>query len=445
MNNGKKVFTLGNRTTDLPVVVQKPSRTSSTRINEDIVDDYDPPMYGGGGYGGSGGGSAIYKLFVQPFVDVLRTFKFAAMQFSNSLRLMWKALTVFNGEEFEDEVSLYNEKRQAIDKQWEPLKKKISDQIGKTDPVFKMSVIGPEVFFADKAFRAGLEAGKPIAEILTATGWDQLKNNFKTDFDPNENLNKNSARMQKNQKRLLKKLNRLFFTSSESSASLYESDENEEEFLLKEQKAVEDLSPEEKIKKFMQVSGLQDQLDQTKIERSENILNTIPKLKKILLPLIYSSEILATKNFQEFSEAVKKIQSAGAKINVPLQKIEQEINANAEKLAVNEDFQAKVAGAKAAQKDKSDAKVDPKIALEKAKLATFNSVKEGLNQNIIQQLKEAIPKIEKILKENEMELDSETLSAMEKDKFDVVKRAAKVYKAFINSYKKIQENYSTAT
>lgn len=436
MKYEKKVSILGASDSSLPVMVQRPLRTSSVRINEDYSLSDTVSSIGPDGH------TKMYRLFVQPFADVFSSFKFMAMQFSNSLKLIWKIFTVFDPGEFEDEVDLYNERRQAINKSWEPLKKRIEEQLGRTDPIFKMSVLGPEVFLANKVFKTGIATGKPVIEILTATGWDQLENNFKTDFDPNENLTRNSARIQKNQKKLLKKLNRLFFTTTSNYSEFYESVDSDDNMLTEAEKLEDQMSDEEKVEKFMKVSGLQDELDKVKIERSENILEIIPKLKKILLPLNFSSEVLAAKNFEEFSEAIKKIQSAGGKVSVPIEKIRAEIEKGAQELMANEEFRknAKVPGS---EKDPaSAATAGSKALLEKARLAVFTRTKEDLNVNIVEQLTQAIQTIRKSL--INLELDDQTLSAMDKDEFEVVKRASKVYKDFADSYKKIVENFNSS-
>jgi hypothetical protein len=440
MSYEKKVSILGSSEQDLPIVVQESRSSSPLRMNEDYsLSDTMSPR-------GEGGHTQMYILFVQPFVDVLKNFKFAAMQFSNSLKLIWKIFTVFDKGEFEDEVDLYNERRQQINKQWQPLIAKAEAQLGRTDPFLKMSVLGPQVFFADKTFRAGLAAGKPIAEILTATGWDQLVNNFKTDFDPNENLNKNSARIQKNQKKIMKKLNRIFFTSSSQSERYYESSENQGDLMLEadgSEEESEKISPEESVKKFLQVSGLQDELDKTKIEKANNIVSTIPKIKKTILPLTFSSEILAAKNIEELKATVDKINRAGGNVKVNFSDIEKELAQGADSLAKQEDFRASFLKSSGKKNDaESELNVDENKILEKATNIVFTQTKESLNMNIMNQLRDALPVIEKSLKS--IEIDDETLEAMKKDQFEIVRRAEKVYSELINSYKKIVENLNSA-
>lgn len=433
----KKISILGSNKDQLPVTVQMSRLTSRQKINEDY--DLSSTM----SPRGEGGHTQMYLMFVQPFVDVLKSFKFAAMQFSNSLKLLWKIFTVFDPGEFEDEVDLYNERRQQINKQWQPLLDKAEQVMGRTDPLMKMSLLGPQVFLADKTFRAGLAAGKPIAEILTATGWDQLVNNFKTDFDPNENLNKNSARIQKNQKKILNKLNRIFFTSSSKSTTYYESRENDDE-IITEAEASSDpqkkMSPEESVKKFLEVSGLQAKFDDTKILNSNNILRTAPKLEKLMLPLNFSSDILASKNFEEFAAAVEKIKAAGGNIKVNLPEIKKELQNGAADLAKQENFRATFESPADKMKIEAvgDQKIDENEILEKAEAYVFTNSKESLNVQVMDQLRVAIPAIEKGL--NQIKQDPETVKAMEKDEFEVVKRAAEVYNDLMSSYKKIVEN-----
>lgn len=413
---------------------------------------------------GSRGGehTLVYQMFVQPFVNVIKSAKLLAMDLSNSIQLIYKAITVVDDDELEDALEEFNSKRQEINKDWKPLMDAADKAIGSLDPIYMMSLMGPTTFMSIKGFGAGLAAGQTIAEVLTATRWEKLVNNFTTKLDPSETLNKNSRKIQMLQKRTLKKLNRLFFIPSGGGDRYTESYKRINEQSLPEEK--EKMTEEEAVEKFAEITGIKKKLEELKIENSENLIVSVGRINEQIKPLTFTTSLLAASSLGELNSVIQEMNRGGIKTSVSLKQASESIKEKALELSKNPEFlksleSQNVTEAVETDEDKenlvepgknqklidpvkkevpTEPKVDPKKSYEFAEKAIFNSSKEAINMEIISQIKTSIPLLGRSMKD--LKIDDKIFSEMKKSKDPVVIRASRVYEELQISYKKITED-----
>lgn len=418
----------------------------------------------------------IYDAFVQPFVNVLKASKLLAMNVSNAVQTIFKIINIVDDDELEEVLEESNARRQEINKDWKPLMDEADRVLGSIDPIYMMSLVGPKTFMSIKGFGAGLAAGKTIAEVLTATRWEKIVNNFTTKLDPSETLNKNSKRILMLQKRTLKKLNKIFFVSTSSSTSYNESVNR---MLEQDSKSLSDRLPEESetmteeeaVEKFLEITGLKKQLDELRIENSENLIMTSQKIKEQIKPLTFATSLLAASDLKGLNEVVNEMRRGGIKASISLQKISEEVRGKAALLSKDPEFlktlsdqlvtesidsqannidksdskssaevQNPASGAKviAQNSDQKQDKIDPRKAYEAAEKAIFNASKEKINMEIIRQIKTSVPLVKKLI--DDLKIDDKILSEMKRSKDPVVIRATKIYEELQISYKKITED-----
>lgn len=377
----------------------------------------------------SGEHTLVYNMFVQPFVDVLKAAKLVAMDLSNSIQLAWNALTIVDQDDLIDEIENFNEKRQEINKDWEPLLKKVDQLIGSQDPIYKLSLLGPEAFYALEGLGVGLASGKTIAEILTAIRWEKLKDNFKTRLSPEENLTRNSRRIQILHKKMLRKLNKLFFIKSSNQRENIENDED----ILNEAVGEEQMTEKDAVDEFLRITGLKISLEEIKISNSENLITASKNINQKISPLLYASELLSATTIEDLVEVFKKMKSAGAQLNISIDNISRDIDTQTTKLLNNKDYIEKLKAEK----------IEENKIQETAKNTVFNASKEEINVKIIQEIKKMLPEIDKSILA--LGVDSDILGLMKKDSDSVVRTSANIYENLLNSYKDIKNNFKRST
>jgi hypothetical protein len=394
-------------------------------ISEDSFSDYVHAT------SSSGEHTLVYNMFVQPFIDVLKSAKLLAMDLSNSIQLAWSALTIVDADDLEEAIENFNEKRQEINKDWEPLLKKVNSLIGSQDPIYKLSLLGPEVFYGLEGLGVGLLGGKTIAEILTAIRWEKLKDNFKTRLSPDENLTRNSRRLQMLNRKMLRKLNSLFFIKSSHVRESAEPENITEAFDTPSQE--QPMTEKQAVDEFLRITGLNKSLEELKIANAENIIITANDLNQKIKPLLYASSILSAENLEQLLLVFSKMKSDGAVLNISPERISKDIDTQASLLLNNPKFLESV-------KSKGNPSIDEinKIAYN----AVFAASKESINLKIISEITNITPVIDSAIKS--LKIDNDILSLMKNDKESVVKMSAKIYEELLNSYKNIKADLSKA-
>jgi len=389
-------------------------------INEDSYSDYVHSTSSTGDH------TLVYTMFVQPFIDVLKSAKLLAMDLSNSIQLAWSALTIVDEDDLVDAIENFNEKRQEINKDWEPLLKRVDSLISSQDPIYKLSLLGPEAFYAIEGLGVGLAGGKTIAEILTAIRWEKLKDNFKTRLSPEENLTRNSRKIQMLNKKMLRKLNSLFFIRGS-----YVRESNESHELLEKVNMInpdEMMSEKEAIDQFLNITGLKKSLEELKISNSENLMSTANELNNQIVPLTYASAMIKSENLEQLFLVFKNMKDAGITMNISTDRIVSDINNQVSNLLKNPQFIESA-------KSKSDDDLN-----DIARNAIFAISKENINLEIINQIKKITPSIDSAIKS--LNIDSDILNLMKKDPENIVKISARIYEDLLNSYKTITADLS---
>lgn len=368
----------------------------------------------------------IYNLFIKPYVSLFKATGIYAWSLVNNARFLFQSITAYDRQDLVDAARRWNKTRQTIDKKWDPLVQAADKTLDAIDPLTKLAILGPNYFLL-KGFGKGLAAGGSIHDIFSDTPWKEKMRQWKQidNLDIDENFGKSQEEMKELAANLERDLNAIFLVRG----ARMESKRSGEEFLFEQDQISADqqeMTPEETIKNFMQITGLDKELNQVKIEKSEALVQTLTELNKIVKPLQFGADLLVAANFNDFSKVVLRMKSSGAKIDIPLDRISSEIRKNATTLMSEPKF----------MESPDVKKLKPEQVQSFAENVVFNNSKQSLSQQIKGQISAMIAEIEKL--RQDIKLDNETLKYMKIDSVPIVKQAAKFYEDFEMMYKDIK-------
>jgi hypothetical protein len=237
----------------------------------------------------------------------------------------------------EKSLSNYAQREKDIDAKWQPIMDRASDALTTGDADLFAMVMAPELFMVSTAAQAAYEGAESLNSYLKDSGWHVplLGSVLGNDWDGGSTTTTAGSTDQS----LLQRLAGLFYIENAWNKGdlIVEQDENklpEKEPDLK--KALET---------FMQQTGIKDQfekdakdlLDAKKDLFQDFLDNVLPKLKLI-------KSLTTTADIEEFESALTKAQSDGLDLGeVGMDKISDEINSSAEKLAQTEEFRTQIA------------------------------------------------------------------------------------------------------
>lgn len=400
--------------------------------------------------------SSLYKFFVAPYKDVFKAVRLSLMDIGNSVRLVLSSLyaSITRDKKWMIEAKMgFNERRQEINREWEPILERARDAIGGTDPIFRMALLGPSAFFTIEGLGLGLLAGKTAAEALSGTGWERLTNNFRTNLSGEETLNKLRYRQREDirqdkefKKEIIDKLSKLeqlffgkslTFNAAQETEKKNESRENPLSILIVEKKKEEDkegkreTSPQDAVKIWADGTGLTASLDKTALNFSKEISSFEIIRESALKRAELMIEAASAESFEKFIEISKKINQAGGKINTS--QIEAEFKKNSEEMIKE---RMKLLSQKG---QPTSAEIDQEK--EKIKQALWQSMKVKTVNETVNALTEK-GQDGKLIYDSAVKLDQKDLDLMKKHKDQEVRNAAEIYENNKKLYNAIKEKTS---
>lgn len=414
--------------------------------------------------------SSLYKFFVAPYKDVFKAVRLSLMDIGNSVRLVLSSLyaSITRDKKWMIEAKIgFNERRQEINREWQPILERARDAIGGTDPIFRMALLGPSAFFTIEGLGLGLLAGKTAAEVLTGTGWERLTNNFRTNLSGEETLNKLRYRQREDirqdkefKKEIIDKLSKLeqlffgkslTFSSGQETEKKNESRKNSLNNLIVEKKKEEDkegkreTSPEGAVKIWADGTGLTASLGKTALNFSKEISSFEIIRESALKRAGLMIEAASAESFEKFIEISKKINQAGGKINTS--QIEAEFKKNSEEMfkermkTLNQTPKkvSEANGSQQQQNQPTSAEIEQEK--EKIKRALWQSMKVKTVNETVNALTEK-GQDGKLIYDSAVSLDQKDLELMKKHKDQEVRNAAEIYENNKKLYNAIKEKAS---
>lgn len=114
--------------------------------------------------------SALYKAFVDPFVDVAKSVQLAGKDILSTLKLAFDTLITISPKKLREAREKYQNRRDRIDREWEPLMKKAKESVTDDVAIFAMAM-APSIFFGMQASKFATGATTSIVDTLEETGW----------------------------------------------------------------------------------------------------------------------------------------------------------------------------------------------------------------------------------------------------------------------------------
>jgi len=115
--------------------------------------------------------SALYNIFLEPFVDVAKSVKLAGQDILNTMKLVFDTMITLSPRKLREAREKYKSRRDKIDREWEPLMKKASESIS-SDVKLAALVFAPQAVFAVQAARLGAAAPTTVVDYLEESGWE---------------------------------------------------------------------------------------------------------------------------------------------------------------------------------------------------------------------------------------------------------------------------------
>lgn len=120
------------------------------------------------------GGGALYKAFVSPFVDVVRSANVFTKDILNILSFAFKTLITFSPKKLREAREKYKARRDKIAAEWKPLMDRAKKSIENTDIGLMAMVLAPNVYFGVLGAKIAGSGVNTADEYLQALGVKQF-------------------------------------------------------------------------------------------------------------------------------------------------------------------------------------------------------------------------------------------------------------------------------
>jgi hypothetical protein len=383
--------------------------------------------------------------FVKPFTDVFKALKLTAMDIGNSARLMLGVLLTFDSKKLEKKISDFEERRNVLRQEWQPIVGDSLKAIQTADPLLSMALM-PTAYLASFGLATGITTGAAVVDVIAGEKWERLVSqlwNMPTELaalgaikglleKQNEALGEKSG--------VLKGLLNLFWKGEKNESVLREQ---------KKGKTTYDTSSEEAwLADFFADTGLDDTFDALAAESARNHLDLIRDVENATRRAEAVALLVAADDPEKFKTVLQQVVSGNLIEAADVKEISSvlpEIDKQAKQLAVSDDFRNKVA----TMTKTAPEKVNEKDLMAAAQKAAFNAAKIGFNEKAMNGdggesgLSNFMQQIKKMQKE--VELDSKTLQQLKK-KTDIpeIKELLSVYEGMNRSYDKAQQAINAA-
>lgn len=380
--------------------------------------------------------------FLAPFKDVLKALRLVAMDISNSLRLVISSVITFDSVKMQEKIKAFDDRRQKINTEWRPIIEAAENAIGSTDPILKMAILGPANFFALQGLGAGLVAGKTVAEVVTATNWNEIINSYSPQLDLNQSLNrfflnwKEDAEerndnnndsydsyprgdVRRKRSRTMDKLAHLFT----ESVNLQEQDE----------KSQPRMTEKEAIDKFVQASGMDRAFEDLRKKSLNNLKDTCQSLLADIEPAVATSQLFAAKDVNELGKAFQLARQQNPKIDITsYDKFVKTVTDESMKLQKDKKFIDKMI------KESGKQSLTPEELKNATDKLVFTNAKSDFDKKTVEGLKKVVNTTEESIKD--LKIDNSILTEMKKNSEPESQEATKVYENLLNVYNRIKSD-----
>ena len=388
---------------------------------------------------GEGGG------FLAPFTDVLKVLRLAAMDISNSLRLIVSSVITFDPIKMQEKIKAFDDRRQKINNEWKPIIDSAREAIGSTDPILKMAILGPANFFALQGFGASLIAGKTVAEVVTATKWDEIINSYTVNLDTDQSINRffqrwtergqddddyedrggrsiGGGRSGGKPRGILGRLARLFT----ESVSLNEQ--------VPDAKPDKVLTEEEALHMFVQATGMQEAFKKLQTESMQNLRSTIEGIISDIESVTGVSQLFAASDLKQLKSAFDNVKRLNPKFDASsYDKFANTVTTESDKLMKDSKFVEKV------KKDFGDTGATPEKIKSVADKMVFDGAKGEFDKSTASGLKKVVDSVGKAIED--LRIDVDILAEMKKSSYANVNDVAKIYEKLLGIYSGIKQDF----
>ena len=382
--------------------------------------------------------------FLTPFTDVLKALRLAAMDISNSLRLIVSSIITFDPIKMQEKIKAFDDRRQKINNEWKPIIDSAREAIGSTDPILKMAILGPANFFALQGFGASLIAGKTVAEVVTATKWDEIINSYTVNLDTNQSINRffqrwtesgqeddyedrggrsiGGGRSGGKPRGILGRLARLFT----ESVSLNEQ--------VPDAKPDKVLTEEEALHMFVQATGMQEAFKKLQTESMQNLRSTIEGIISDIESVTGVSQLFAASDLKQLKSAFDNVKRLNPKFDASsYDKFANTVTTESDKLMKDSKFVEKV------KKDFGDTGATPEKIKSVADKMVFDGAKGEFDKSTASGLKKVVDSVGKAI--DDLKIDAGILAEMKKSSYTNVNDVAKIYEKLLGIYSGIKQDF----
>ena len=387
--------------------------------------------------------------FLTPFKNVLKALRLVAMDLSNSLRLVINLVITFDPEKIKLRIKEFDDRRQKINNEWKPIMDEADRVLGGQDPILMMAIMGPANFLTLQGAGVALTAGKTVAEVITATHWDQIIGSYSEQLDVGQRISKfyqnwfedkdenrgdfedvydttgGSTGHRRRARSLASRIASLFVEGKTGTPSINEQNEK---------KKAPELSEEQAIDMFVEATGLKDSFIDLRKKSMQNLKDAIGAILEDVKPTLAASQLMGAQNFEELKQAFQIAKQADPKLDPSTyEKFVKSVTDESTKLSSDKKFIEDL------MKQTGKKQLEPNEITAAATNVVFKSAKEQFDAQVKGALKKVITVTGEAIKQ--LKIDDKMIAEMKKSSYSEIKGVLTIYEELLKVYKQIQDDY----
>jgi hypothetical protein len=286
---------------------------------------------------------SLYTTFVEPFTDVLQAVNLGTQDFLNSYITYLRMWITWNPEKGEKLLHDHDERQAKIAEKWKPLMDRTESALSSGDADILALVLAPQVFALSAIGSKAAEYSGDVKGLLSATGLGGFLGGLIPDA-------KSTYKPKDTSGDILSKIQTLFFAGvglrNLIAVHRGEFDKKKEARLrpnqvLREEKSEKNFK--EDFSKFIEDTGIKNELDKTSKQLIENLESTIEKFndeytKKESVFLKLNEATTA----KEFKEALEGLEDTSGSETKSIGQISSEMEKGIDTLSDSEEFRESI-------------------------------------------------------------------------------------------------------
>jgi hypothetical protein len=366
--------------------------------------------------------ATLYSTFVQPFTDVLSSVALAGQDILNSAKLLWDTFWTLSPEKLDKIHDDFTTRKGKIAEKWKPIVDRSQQALATGDAGLVLFMMNPPLYLATDSLGKAVQAGSSVSQYLSGAGLkipllsSVMDMSLLDDVDTSISKGASTSSKPPKEKSFLAKLAGLFYleNSWREGELILEKEE------VKNLQQANPVSPEKAVDDFLRKTGVLKELEKSaeelisssKVYVDSILLESEPKIKLM-------KYVLEASNLKDFSRAMKTHESENSNTDtINYSKIEDEINAGAEKLIKSEDF-----------KEILEKDIGPEVfenmteaeKLDYAKKIVFINQKKNLDEKMLQGIKDLKNQVISILESEEPDAKTRPLLSKNKNGIKLIK------------------------